>query len=160
MLAIASPGQEAAPDSSGHSVRKATLRSALIPGWGQIYNKKYWKAPIVLAGIGTCAYFINDNLKSVKLYRGALVAEADGNPATVNETGFTSAQLESFLDTYTRWRDLSFVACGMVYLLNIVDAHVDAHLFYFDVSEGLAFRWQPDLVVGGQTPGIRLSLHF
>lgn len=159
LLATASTAQQSAPDST-HSVRSATVRSALVPGWGQIYNKKYWKAPIVWAGIGTCVYFIDDNLKSVKLYRSSLAAETDNDPATVNSTGFTSSQLSNFLDTYTRWRDLAFMSCGIVYLLNIVDAHVDAHLFHFDVDENLSFQWQPALLIGARAPGLSMRLQF
>lgn len=148
------------PDAMQQHIRKATWRSVALPGWGQITNKKYWKAPVVWAGIGTCGYFIQDNLSNLRFYRSALIAESDDDPSTVNDTAFNGAQLESLVDTYTRWRDLSYVALAAVYLLNIVDAHVDAHLFFFDVNDDLSFHWRPSVTTGVPAAGISLGLSF
>lgn len=160
LVTTTSVAQTAVDSTSTHSVRGATLRSAVLPGWGQIYNKKAWKAPIIWGGMGACVYFINDNLTQVDLYKTALIAEGDSDPNTINDTGYTQSQLENLLETYTRWRDLSFMTLGVVYLLNVVDAHVDAHLFYFDVGDDLTVGWQPSFVVGSRTPGIGVSLTF
>ena len=152
---------QAEPDSvSTHSVRGATLRSAVLPGWGQIYNKKVWKAPIIWGGMGTCIYFINDNITQVNRFKTALIAEADSDPTTLNTTGYSQSQLENLLETYTRWRDLAFMSLGLVYLLNVVDAHVDAHLFYFDVGDDLTVHWHPALTPGSRAPGLGVSLTF
>lgn len=161
LFVLQSFGQQAEEpvDSVKAHVRGATIRAAVVPGWGQLYNRKYWKAPIVWAGVGTCAFFISDNLSNLDTYKTGLIADQDDDPATTNTTGYNTAQLESLVETYTRWRDLSFMALGLVYVLNIVDAHVDAHLFYFDVGKELSLNWRPNIWTG-YTPsaGISLSL--
>ncbi len=144
-----------------HSVKKATLLSTAFPGLGQIYNRKIWKAPIVYAGIGTCIYFIHDNNRNYKYYRDALIAETDGNPATVNPTGATAAQIRPVMEQYRQWLDLSVVALAVVYALNIVDAHVDAHLFMFDVSEDISASLRPTAITTTRiNPGFSLTINF
>lgn len=135
--------------------------SAALPGLGQVYNRKWWKVPILYAGIGTCIYFINDNTQNYQYYRNQLIAELDGNPDTTNETPFNSSQLRTISDDYRRWLDLSYISLGLVYALNIIDANVDAHLFFFDVSDELTLRWTPQFNIGPQPmTGVGLSLNF
>lgn len=144
-----------------HSVKKATVMSAVLPGLGQVYNRKWWKVPIVYAGLGTCIYFIDDNTSNYTYFRDQLIAELDSDPSTLNETEFNSNQLREITDQYRRWLDLSYISLGLVYALNIIDAHVDAHLFQFEVNEDLSLRWQPQLIVGPRTSaGIGLVLNF
>lgn len=149
------------PSERAHSVKKATIMSAALPGLGQVYNRKWWKVPIVYAGIGTCIYFINDNTQNYKYYRDQLIAELDGDPETVNETPFNSSGLRQITDDYRRWLDLSYISLGLVYALNIIDANVDAHLFFFDVSDDLTLHWTPQFNLGPQPmTGVGLSLNF
>lgn len=144
-----------------HSPKKATIMSAALPGLGQVYNKKYWKVPIVYAGLGTCAYLIDFNNSQFQTYKNALIAELDGDSLTVNTSGFSANQLDDLQDTYRRWRDLSWVCFGAVYLLNIIDANVDAHLFHFDVGEELGMSvlpyFSPSIHVN---TGVSLYLNF
>jgi hypothetical protein len=144
-----------------HSVKKATIMSAVLPGLGQVYNRKWWKVPIVYAGLGTCIYFIDDNTSNYTYFRDQLIAELDSDPSTLNETEFNSTQLRQITDQYRRWLDLSYISLGLVYALNIIDAHVDAHLFRFDVSEDLTLHWQPQLIPGPRaSAGVGLVLNF
>lgn len=144
-----------------HSVRKATLKSTALPGLGQAYNRKYWKVPIVYAGLGACVYFIRDNTVNYRYYRDALFAETDGNPATINPTGATAAQIRPVMDQYRQWLDLSYIGFVIVYALNIVDAHVDAHLFNFDVSEDLQASIRPAAITTTRiNAGISLTINF
>lgn len=144
-----------------HSPRKATLYSAVLPGLGQVYNKKYWKVPIVYAGLGTCVYFISRNNSKFQEYKDALVAELDGDPTTLNTTIYTAGQLDQLQDTYRSWRDLSWIFLAGVYVLNILDANVDAHLFYFDVSKDLSMHVQPYLSPSARVnTGLSLILNF
>jgi len=148
-------------DSLPHSPLKATVYSALLPGAGQIYNKKFWKLPIVYGGLGTCIYFIDRNTRKFNTYKNALIAEQDGDPATVNTTGYSAFQLDQLQDTYRNWKDLSWIICAGVYVLQILDANVDAHLFYFDVSKDLSLFVRPSLDFAGElNSGLCLGLNF
>jgi len=144
-----------------HSPRKASILSAVAPGAGQIYNRKYWKAPIVWAGLGTAVYFINDNTREYKRYRTAYLALVDGDPDTVDEFEgqFSPEQVLNVTDTYRRWRDLSYIAFGLVYMLNVVDASVDAHFVRFDVGRDLTMGVGPSLSTAALgVPGLSLAL--
>lgn len=137
----------ALPDSlRPHSVKKATLLSAALPGAGQWYNKKYWKIPIIYGGLGACTYLAIDNHRQYKKYLEAFFDRTDGDSTTVDPyVGIYTdpAQLIELQDTYRRWRDLSIIIGVAVYALNILDAHVDAHLYYFNVSKNLSLRLEP-----------------
>jgi len=124
-----------------HIPFKATILSTVLPGSGQIYNHKYWKAPIVWAGIGISVYFIVDNNKNYNHYKDAYLLSLDGN--NPYEGQYSSSQLLSITDQYRRWRDLSFIAAGLIYFLNIMDATVDGYLVKFDVSEDLSMGIRP-----------------
>lgn len=142
-----------------HNPRKATLMSVALPGLGQVYNKKYWKVPIIYGGFAVAGYYLSDNLKQIRKYKDAFAAETDGNPDTENGTGYNVSQLESLVDQYKNWRDLSYIAIGAIYVLNIIDASVDAHLFYFDVSEDISMNIQPYYnPLRGSSAGLMLSL--
>lgn len=144
-----------------HSVRRATVMSTVLPGLGQAYNKKYWKVPIVYAGIGTCVYFIADNTKNYRYFRDALIAETDNDPLTINPTGSSAANIRPVMEQYRQWLDLSYISLALVYALNIIDAHVDAHLFYFDVGEDLQASIHPAAILTPRpNPGIRLTINF
>jgi hypothetical protein len=153
--------QEEENDVEFHSPRKASIKSAILPGLGQIYNEKYWKVPVVYIGLGVSAYYIDYNNGLFKTYKKALIAELDDDPLTINDSGFSSSQLDELQDTYRRWRDLSWVALSAVYLLNIIDANVDAHLFHFDVGEELGMSILPYVSPSTQiNTGVTLSLNF
>ncbi|MCO6498759.1 MAG: hypothetical protein J5I47_00080 [Vicingus serpentipes] len=131
-----------------HSPTKATLMSVALPGLGQVYNKKYWKVPIIYGGIGTSLYFAISNQKNYKKYRTAYGNRVDGNENTVASEEFdnyTDENLKSNMDFYQRNRDLSYIVAGLFYVLNIVDAAVDAHLFTFPKNDNLSFNLQPDI---------------
>jgi len=145
----------------GHSPTKATILSAVLPGAGQIYNHKYWKAPIAWAGLGVSYWFIQENSKEYRRYKDAYIAVVDGDPSTVDEFegSISSAQLLDATDTYRRWRDISYIAFGMVYILNIVDASVDAHFVRFDVGRDLSLAVGPSIGMAAQGhAGVGLAL--
>ncbi len=146
-----------------HSPRKASILSAVAPGAGQIYNRKYWKAPIAWAGLGTAVYFIRENSREFERYKTAYIALVDGDPATVDEFNgrFSSEQVLNVTDTYRRWRDLSYIAFGLVYMLNVVDASVDAHFVRFDVGRDLTLGLGPSMGTAAQGgAGLSLVLAF
>ena len=144
-----------------HSPKKAAMYSAIIPGWGQAYNKKYWKIPIVYAGFGTIGYFIGWNNRYYNTYKDAYSDLTDDDPNTDsyndieasqyydlnNPTDFNNFRtgLNKQQEYYRRNRDLLIISIIGFYGLNIIDASVDAHFFEFDISEDLTMNWQPTI---------------
>jgi Family of unknown function (DUF5683) len=132
--------------------RKAALYSALCPGLGQIYNRKYWKAPLVYAAMGTVAYFIAINYSGYNSVRNGITRLEDNNASNDNQpiivrnfdlkkydlNGETLTDLLTVKKYFRQNLDMSVLAGAIVYVLNIVDANVDAHLYGFDVNENLA----------------------
>ncbi|MCB9232231.1 MAG: hypothetical protein H6581_11235 [Bacteroidia bacterium] len=141
---------------------KAWKRSAILPGWGQFYNKTYWKPPIVYAGFGTLVYlwvFNNNNYLST---RTDYLCSLDPNCA-----GFSSIStqtLKNEREFYRRNRDLSAIVGVIWYLLNVVDAYVEAHLKDFNVTDDISMRIKPALDYntrrGQMTVGATLSFGF
>ena len=145
--------------SKFHSPRKASIMSAALPGLGQVYNRKYWKVPIIYAGFGVAGWYLRDNLQKIDIYKSGIVALIDDNPNTTNTTGFNRQQLDILLEQHTQWRDLSYIALAAIYILNIVDASVDAHLFYFDVSPDISLNVSPYLgPMAWRATGLTLTL--
>ncbi len=129
-----------------HSPHKASIYSAVLPGLGQAYNKKYWKIPIVYAGVGTITYFALDNRKEFRIAKEAFnyVSGEHDYPIDNKYVGrYSASDLITIRDYYRRNMELSWILLGAWYLLNIVDATVDAHLFYYDVSDELSLELFP-----------------
>ncbi|WP_103983440.1 DUF5683 domain-containing protein [Parabacteroides chinchillae] len=169
------------------SPTKATLL-ALVPGLGQIYNRKYWKLPIVYGGFMGCLYAITWNNKNYQDYSAAykdiLIDYNNGNPLPekdwhdswtlllpngrdaaeyVKNTQFHS-QLKSRKDFYRRYRDLSIIITVGIYFLSIIDAYIDAQLFDFDISPDLSMHLEPTVTpkthYSPRTYGLNCSLTF
>lgn len=124
------------------SPSKAAFYSAVVPGLGQIYNKSYWKLPIVYGGIGTGLYFYIDNQKKYNDYRNEYKRRLQGNYNT-NDPKFGRLDNDRLIRAqryYQKNRDLSLVITIAIYALNIVDANVDAHLQQFNVDDDLTLR--------------------
>jgi len=155
-----------------HSVRKATIYSAVLPGLGQAYNKKYWKIPIIYAGFGVLTYFIVTNSKEHNKFKEAYVYVSNGDSSYIDNDyvdKYTKEQLETGMNDYQRWRDLSYILTGLWYVLNVLDANVDANLFDYDISDDLSLKWEPILHSPVLTSrrryvppnaGIRVTLNF
>ncbi len=143
--------------SEMHSVRRATLLSTFLPGAGQAYNGKYWKMPIVYAGLGACGYFAVENHRLYRQYLDAFLMRIDstsGNDQFFNI--YSERQLIELQNIYRDWRDLSIIIGAAVWALNIIDAHVDAHLYYYNVNEDLSFRLEPAVIpMGGMYNGMQ-----
>ena len=151
-----------------HNPKKASWL-ALVPGAGQIYNKKYWKLPIVYGGLGASGFLIYFYADLTSDYRKELVARLNNtdpaikyfNPKFEDET---DASILSNRDFYRRNMEISVAACAIVYLLSIIDASVDAHLYYYDVSDNLSLGIKPKLdfnpITKTPTPCVALVLKF
>jgi hypothetical protein len=156
MISIKSLAQDN-DNSSFQSAHKASILSAIIPGTGQIYNKKYWKAPIIYASLATSIYFIYDNNNKYNTYKEAYLRREQGEIDDYFDI-YNNNQLITITDYYQRNRDVSYIITTAIYLLNIVDASVDAHLFDFDISEDLSINYQPTIIKSPKTNTMALSL--
>jgi len=152
-------------DKRKHKPWVAALLSTALPGAGQVYNKKYWKLPIVYAGIGGIGYAVYYTATQFTGYRDAYRLDIDEDPATDGSfQGITStAVLKEYRDDAKRNLDASAICLGIWYILNIVDASVDAHLFDWNMNENLSAGWQPVIqpLPSGQTAiGIGMQFRF
>lgn len=124
----------------------AWKRSAMLPGLGQAYNRAYWKIPIVYAGFGALGYFFVDNHKSYKEFQAGYQCRLDTS-CTDTFTGIQNSTMVSARDYYRRNRDFTVILGVLWYGINLVDAYVEAHLKYFDVSDDLSLQMKPSLMM-------------
>lgn len=138
-----------------HSTRKATILSAIFPGAGQVYNKSYWKLPIVYGGFATFGYVIDYNNRGYKRFSKAYTYLTDNDPSTVDEFNgrYDASLLQNTRDSYRRYRDLGIILMSGFYLLNIIDAHVDAYLRRYEISNDLSMRVEPSMTEGPRLSG-------
>lgn len=151
-----------------HNPRIATRRSALIPGWGQAYNKEYWKIPIVygILAIPTGLYFYNNSYyKKTKFAYEARFKEAKGDPSDVpfideQLKNLSITSLQSYRNSFRRDRDYSILWFLLAWGLQVADATVFAHLKQFDVSNDLSMELTPTFNPQTRTPGLGLTLNL
>ena len=175
-----------------HSPHKATLYSALLPGLGQIYNKKYWKLPILYGGLAATIYAIGWNSGQYNDYKDAyldftnyleyknqdegddiseptskryekLVTEVDFSTTDDATDDWYQTTFLNKKDSYKHDRDLSYIILAGVYVLNIIDATVDAHLSNFSIDDDLTMTIQPKMnysPVSGSTLGLSCRINF
>ena len=148
-----------------HSPKKASWL-ALIPGAGQIYNKKYWKLPIVYGGLAATGYFIYYFGDLTSMYRKEYVARLNEDEEHLNPDleNASTENIKQNRDYYRRNMEICVAACAIVYMLSILDACVDAHLYYYDVSENLSLGIKPKInynpINGTFTPSMALIVKF
>ena len=162
--------------------KRALWLALVIPGGGQIYNRKYWKLPIVYGGFIGCLYAMNWNNTMYKDYSQAYLDLMDNDPGTQSYNQFlhlgmqiTSANEDRYKDIFKkrkdkfrRWRDLSFFVMVGVYALSVIDAYVDAELSVFDISDDLSLRVEPTIInnhsssnpFDSSSIGLQCSLNF
>ncbi len=147
--------------SHDRNPKKAMLLSAILPGLGQAYNRRYWKIPIVWAGIGFTSYLIVKNKREYARFDRAYRARYDDDPNTIDTEfpRYSNEAIYRIRQAYDKNVQLAWIWTGAVYVLNIADAFVDAHLSSFDVSDDLSLRWHP-VITNGTAPGLAFNLHF
>ncbi|MEF8983368.1 MAG: DUF5683 domain-containing protein [Bacteroidales bacterium] len=145
-----------------YSPRKAALLSAAFPGMGQVYNNKIWKVPIVYVGVGVIYYAYDFNATFYEEYKTAFTRFANGEIQEYK--GITSEEgLKRAKDYYRRNRDMNVLIMAGWYLVQIIDATVDAYMFNFDVSEDLSLNIRPTPIQSKNyhvVPGIKFSVNF
>jgi hypothetical protein len=154
--------------SKRHSPRVAAIRSAIVPGWGQIYNKKYWKLPIVYGALGTCAGIFVYNLNNYKDTRFAYRVKYNMRVNFTDSTLFDQINplmkpldeesLRYYRDQFRRDIDYSVLFFLILWGLNVVDATVDAHLKSFDVGPDLSLQLKPGRSQLAGTSGLSVVL--
>lgn len=162
--------------------QRALWLALVIPGGGQIYNRKYWKLPLIYGGFMGCIYAMTWNNMMYKDYSQAYLDISDKDPGTCSYNKFLHLGVEitpanearwkeifkNRKDKYRRWRDLSFFVMIGVYALSVIDAYVDAELSVFDISKDLSLKVEPAVIPnhGGGNPlqaqslGVNCSLNF
>ena len=165
--------------------KRALWLALVLPGAGQIYNRKYWKLPIFYGGFIGCIYALSWNNTMYKDYSQAYLDISDNDPSTASYNKFLHLGVEinssnearyrdlfrSRKDKYRRWRDMSIIAMVVVYALSVIDAYVDAELSEFDISKDLSLRVQPTAIpthqwgtvnrpLQAQSLGVSCSLNF
>jgi Family of unknown function (DUF5683) len=147
--------------------RVATIRSAILPGWGQITNRKYWKLPLVYGGIGVTAGIFIYNIKTFREAKAAYINAIDRNPGNdfeIPEPYFSvrdqPERIRSFRNQIRQNVDYSALFFLIFWGLNVVDATVDAHLRYFDVGNNLSLQLKPGYSPLAQTNGLSVVLHI
>lgn len=165
--------------------QKALWMALVIPGGGQIYNRKYWKLPLVYGGMMGCLYAMTWNNTMYKDYSQAYLDIMDSDPNTQSYNKFlhlgnqiNESNIERYKtifkkrkDKYRRWRDMSFFCLIGVYALSVIDAYVDAELSEFDISKDLSMKVRPAIMhnkgtftsanpLDNSSVGLQCSLNF
>jgi hypothetical protein len=151
-----------------HSIARAAIYSAVLPGLGQAYNRKAWKIPIIYAGFGVIGYFVYSNTKEFRLYKEAYIYTANGETYETDNPlvgRYNATQLEDGMEFYKRNRDLSIIVGALWYTANILEAYADAHFFDYDVSDDLTLKVGPSAVSMPMlrpepVPGIKVTFKF
>jgi len=129
-----------------HTANKALWRSAVLPGLGQAYNKKYWKIPIIYAGFGGLGYALYYTSHNFNEARAAYRAVVRGNPGWYE--GYNDAEdLKYFRDTYKNYLNISALVTVIWYGLNLIDAAVDGHLYNYNMDDKLSFNLDPSFLL-------------
>lgn len=165
-------------DERVHSPKKATIYSAVFPGLGQIYNRKYWKVPLVYIGFASLIYSIDWNNDYYVQYRQAYIDISDDDPTSnsfkdldiegswnfddPSQLEQFKTRLENAKEQTRRYRDLCIIGTAAFYAINIIDASVDAHFFNFDISDDLTINWMPQPMYAMDQPlmGIHFAIKF
>ena len=147
-----------AQESVVKTPKRAGLYSTILPGAGQVYTKKYWKVPVIYAGLITSAYYIKENHDLYDLYKQTYLNRLDGDRTDEFTNRYTDANLLTLTEHYRRNREVSALLFTLAYVLNIVDASVSAHLFDYDVSENISLHIQPVYFSKENASGLSLSI--
>lgn len=153
-----------------HSVKKAAIYSAVLPGLGQIYNhrampkgkkKAFWKVPLIYAGLGATTYFALKNNSDQRNLKEEYRYRIDNNNSLLYSEfeAYDNQGLLTLYDQKVRRRDLFYIGLGFVYLLQVADAAVEAHFVRFDVSDNLSMQVYPKLISTHQI-GVGIKLNF
>ncbi|MBQ8272394.1 MAG: hypothetical protein IJZ09_05275 [Tidjanibacter sp.] len=142
-------------------IQKASTLSFVCPGAGQIYNGSYWKVPIVVVGMASMAYVIDWNQRGYNRFKLAYDLATDGDDSTISEFPYTPEEsLRSIKNSYRRNRDLAIIGTVAVYLVQVADAHIDAHMQAYDISDNLSMKIEPQITQTVSPQGVTNNFGF
>lgn len=177
LLSSAAKAQDTIVAKKEHSAKKAAIMSAILPGAGQVYNGKWWKAPIIYAGFGGIGYLAYDNYSNYKTFLTAYKIKTGNLEEGVSPSeyeiqlseSYQASQLQSYKESYRRDFELYCIIVAAWYGLNIVDAIVDGHLYSYDIGDDLSLTVDPIFTLpetpnfafaGGRQTGLTFSFNF
>lgn len=143
---VKQPKLKADKETEKHDPNIALRRSLILPGWGQIYNRKAWKLPFLYGGFAATTFFIIDNHRSYRQNREIVICKQDSNCVDPSPD-FSLDNIITVRDFHRRWRDLNVIFTALLYTIQVIDAYVDAHLMEFDISNDLSMKVMPGLQV-------------
>lgn len=148
-------------DNKYPNPNRAAAMSLLLPGSGQIYNKKVWKLPLVYGALGGLGFWAVESTKDYRTFRDAYLAVVDDEVDTVSPFSTLSESGHLTLrDRFNKQRQQAYIFFALAWILNSVDAFVDAHLNSFDVSEDISLQVNPTGLRVGDANGVGIGLHF
>jgi hypothetical protein len=146
---------------SHHDPRKAVIYSLILPGLGQIYNRKYWKIPFIYGGAGAFLYYVSYNQMQYRKFRNALFEnKATNADAVIDGYSYKFSDLDNGRDYFRRYRDISIAGLAGMYLLNVIDAMVDAYFVRYDITDDLSLKLEPAVIQNTGIMGETASLGF
>jgi len=128
-------------DKNNFNPKKAAIYSSMVPGLGQFHTKKYWKIPIIYAGLITSGYYINQNYSNYKLYKDTYISRLNGDLS--DDLQYNNDDLKILSTFYRRNTEISVLFFSLAYILNIIDASVSAHLLEYNINENLSMKINP-----------------
>ncbi len=146
--------------------KKAMLMSFIVPGAGQIYNKKYWKAPIAMGATISMIFVVRNNTQQYRFLRDEYIARLDNNDETIPNPGLTiwaDEDIRAERDKWNKWKEMSYIGLVLVQALGGVDAFVDAHMAGFEINEDLTMKIKPTIepsIASGTALGIGVSFQI
>ena len=151
-----------------HSPKKAVIFSAIIPGAGQVYNhiampkgkkKAFWKVPLIYGALGTTGYFLVKNQSLKNSLKTEYSNRENGGLLDEKWSAYDNQGVLTLYDQYLNWRDLSILGVGAVYLIQLIDAGIEAHFVHFDISQDLSLAIEP-AYFGQNTVGLKFNFNF
>lgn len=151
-----------------HSPKKAVIFSAIIPGAGQVYNhiampkgkkKAYWKVPLIYGALGVTSYFLVKNQLTQQSLKQEYTNRKYGGLLDERWSDYDGPGVLTLYDQYLNWRDLSILGVGAVYLIQVIDAGIEAHFVHFDISQDLSLAIEP-AYFGQNTVGLKFNFNF
>ena len=139
---------------------KAALYSTILPGLGQAYTNKYWKIPIIYAGLITSGYYLNDNYQKYRLYKNTFIDRLNGENKDQFINIYSDNDLQTLTSFYRRNTEVSSLLFLLTYILNILDASVNAHLVNYDISENISINFIPKNISNNSYSLINMHLNL